>query len=225
MLDEDFPWDLCTVRETVGERVWELVALDGFEHNSAVLYGALKGRGTAEEREDLSPMFGVIWGAARAIADRLDGQDLTGQRVLELGCGLALPGLVAAAAGADVVVTDQHPHTGLFLERNLRRNGVRGVRYARLDWRRPTGLPERGFDRVLASDVLFAWDLPELVVATFDRYLADDGVGWLTDPGRAWLPEVERSAAAAGLVADVDVVEVVREQGTDEVFFVELRRR
>ncbi len=222
---DDPPWALAAIRERVGDRWWELVALDGFERNSALLYGALRGRGTAEERADLSPMFGVIWPASRALADAVHAAgDLRGRRVLELGCGLALPSMVAAAAGAEVVATDQHPHAEAFLRRNLDRNGVSGVRYHRLDWRRPAGLPERAFDLVLASDVLFARELPALVVATFHRYLAPGGVGWLADPGRAWLPEAEDAARAAGLDVEVDVAEVVRATGRDEVFFLTLRR-
>ena len=45
-------------------------------------------------------------------------------RVLELGCGLALPSLAAALAGADVLATDWSP-TRSPLEENTRRNGVR----------------------------------------------------------------------------------------------------
>ena len=107
-------------------------------------------------------MFGVIWPSARALASRLTTHELRGRRVLELGCGLALPSLVAAKAGAEVTATDQHPDTERFLAENLERNRLQ-VRYARLDWSgaAPPEVPERGFDLVLASDVLYAAPMPD----------------------------------------------------------------
>ena len=45
----------------------------------------------------------------------MDMHVLEGQRVLEVGCGLALPGLVLHRRGADVVVSDRHPECASFL--------------------------------------------------------------------------------------------------------------
>lgn len=51
------------------------------------------------------------WGPALALVDELLDQHrpelTTGARVVELGCGLGLPGMVCAALGADVLLTDQ----------------------------------------------------------------------------------------------------------------------
>ena len=46
------------------------------------------------------PYWALLWPAGRALADALTGRDLTGKRVLELGCGLALASVVAARRGA-----------------------------------------------------------------------------------------------------------------------------
>ena len=182
-------------------------ALPSFEEASAEAYRQLgRGahRGSETLREDLSPMFGVIWGSALVLARRLHHEALNGIEALELGCGLALPAWVAARNGARVVATDQHPDTGELLRRNLAKNGLADrVRYETLDWRTP-GDPGR-YDRVWASDVLFSHELPALVARTFARTLAPGGIGWLTDPGRAYLPELEAACTDEGLVADVDV--------------------
>lgn len=222
---DEFPYQLVPRRETVGPHTFDLLALDDFERTTAAVYAHVRGRGTARWRDDLCPMFGVIWSAARAVADQLAREDLRGLRVLELGCGLALPSLVAARGGADVIATDQHPHAEALLLRNLDRNGLGGVRYRWLDWREPApDVPDRSFDRVVASDVLFAPELPPLVAGAFSRFLAPDGVGWLGDPGRPWLDGFVDACGDVGLEAEVDVAEVVRPDRRDEVFLLRVLR-
>jgi predicted nicotinamide N-methyase len=72
-------------------------------------------------------------------------------RVVELGCGLGLPSLVAAARGAVVTATDWAEDAVELLARNAARNGL-GVRAEARDWREPW--PE-SFDLVIAADVLY----------------------------------------------------------------------
>src|SRR6185312_4707960 len=59
----------------------------------------------ADARGD-APYWAELWPCARSLAAHLATLDLTGMRVLELGCGLALPSLVAALRGADVLASD-----------------------------------------------------------------------------------------------------------------------
>ena len=51
-------------------------------------------------RDEFLPYWAELWPAATALAAALP--DVAGLRVVELGCGLGLPSLVAAARGADV---------------------------------------------------------------------------------------------------------------------------
>src|SRR3954454_20338540 len=76
--------------------------------------------------EDLCPYFGVVWPAARALSEHVGRMSswLKDKRVLELGCGLALPSLVAAKLGARVTASDFHPEVPKFLERNMALNGI-----------------------------------------------------------------------------------------------------
>ena len=59
----------------------------------------------ADARGD-APYWAELWPCARSLAAHLATLDLAGVRVLELGCGLALPSLVAALRGAEVVASD-----------------------------------------------------------------------------------------------------------------------
>lgn len=222
-MDDLTHYSLVTRTERVGSLAFDLVGLESFEAASATVYRHVDPRLSTQARVDFSPMFGVIWGSCRALATRLDalGPALAGRRVLELACGLALPSLVAARHGATVVATDQHPHTGAFLARNLAGNDLQGVTYRHLDLRDPPDLGR--FDLVLASDVLFAVEMPAIVAGAFARLLAPGGEGWLADPGRAWLEECVGEARARGLEVDWDVDRVERPDGTEDVFVVSLR--
>src|SRR3954470_24110748 len=60
----------------------------------------------AVEWAPLVPYWSVLWRSGVALARELAEAELSGRRVVELGCGLGLPSLVAARAGADVLGTD-----------------------------------------------------------------------------------------------------------------------
>ena len=90
-----------------------------------------------------------------ALARELDGSDLSGSRVVELGCGLALPSIAAARAGASVLATDAEAEALALARRNATLNQVQ-VETAQIRWSSPAELLERApFDLVLAADVLY----------------------------------------------------------------------
>jgi predicted nicotinamide N-methyase len=103
----------------------------------------------AFERDEFLPYWAELWPAATALASALP--DVAGLCVVELGCGLGLPSLVAAALGADVTATDWAPDAIELLLENAARNGL-ALRAEVRDWREPW--PER-FDVALAADVLY----------------------------------------------------------------------
>src|SRR5688572_7285888 len=53
-----------------------------------------------------APYWALTWPSGLALAEELAGRELSGLRLLELGCGLAVPSLVAARRGASVLATD-----------------------------------------------------------------------------------------------------------------------
>jgi predicted nicotinamide N-methyase len=101
-------------------------------------------------RDEFLPYWAELWPAATALAAALP-RELAGVRVVELGCGLGLPSLVAAARGAVVTATDWAEDAVALLVRNAARNGL-DVRAEVRDWRDPW--PE-SFDLALAADVLY----------------------------------------------------------------------
>jgi predicted nicotinamide N-methyase len=100
--------------------------------------------------DEFLPYWAELWPAASALAAALP-DDLSGRRVVELGCGLGVPSLVAASRGAEVVASDWAPDAIALLRQNAERNGI--ALEARVwDWRDPWA--ER-FDLALAADVLY----------------------------------------------------------------------
>ena len=134
-------------------------------------------------QDEFMPYWAELWPSGIALARRLAGRALHGARVVELGCGLGLPSLVAARAGARVLATDWAAPALELLERNAAANGVR-VETALVDWAHPDELVARGpFALVLAADVLYERRNVALMLSLLPR-LGDEV--WLADPGRSF---------------------------------------
>ena len=135
----------------------------------------------AIEWAPLVPYWSVLWRSGLALAREVDGIPLSGKRVLELGCGLGLPSLVAARAGAEVVATDDSAEALELVARNADLNGI-AIETAELSWGRngdtPDGAP---YDLVLASDVLYESALVEALLELLPRLAP---TVWVADPGR-----------------------------------------
>jgi len=137
--------------------------------------------GGAVEWAPIAPYWSVLWRSGVALARELDRTPLRGRRVVELGCGLAVPSIAAARAGATVLATDSSPEALALVRRNAEENEV-AVDTATVAWEDPDPLVARApFDLVLAADVLYErsavapllWLLPQLAAEV-----------WLADPGR-----------------------------------------
>jgi predicted nicotinamide N-methyase len=139
----------------------------------------------------LLPYWSVLWRSGVALARELSGTPLAGMRVVELGCGLALPSLAAARAGADVLATDEDSEALELVQRNARENGLE-LATAVVEWTAPDRLVERGpFDLVLAADVLYERAAGALLLSLLPRL---GGEVWLADPGREVARELLRPA-------------------------------
>jgi predicted nicotinamide N-methyase len=129
----------------------------------------------------VAPYWSVLWRSGVALARELDGVALRGLRVVELGCGLAVPSITAARAGAAVLATDACAEALVLVARNAQANGVR-VETATVDWAEPDDLVGRGpFDFVLAADVLYERASVALLLSLLPRLAPE---AWLADPGR-----------------------------------------
>jgi predicted nicotinamide N-methyase len=151
----------------------------------------------------VAPYWAVLWRSGVALARELEGEELGERssarahraladlRVVELGCGLAVPSIAAARAGAAVLATDVSPEALVLAKRNARANGVR-IETAAIDWADPgtAAGPAPGavrlagrarFDLVVAADVLYERSAVAPLLSLLPRLAPE---AWLADPGR-----------------------------------------
>lgn len=129
----------------------------------------------------VAPYWSVLWRSGVALACELDGEALRGLRVVELGCGLAIPSIAAARAGAAVLATDACAEALTLVARNAQANDVR-IETATVDWAEPEELVRRApFDLVLAADVLYESASVAPLLSLLPRLAPE---AWLADPGR-----------------------------------------
>ncbi len=115
-------------------------------------------------------------------------------RVLELGTGIGLPGIAAAARGYSVTLSDYVPLSVDLAVENARRNGL-GVQGLVLDWREPQ---DKQFPRILGADVLYDASRHDDLLNVLDKMLAKDGECWIGEPGRYHFQNFIRNALSRG---------------------------
>jgi predicted nicotinamide N-methyase len=141
-------------------------------------------------QDEFLPYWAELWPSALALARAVAAAPPVGLRVLELGCGLGVPSIVAALAGAaHVRATDWADDALAFARRNAELNGAR-IETALLDWR--DGSAEASRDVVLGSDLLYERRNVEPLLALLPR-LAPEVL--LAEPGRPYAREFFEAAA------------------------------
>jgi len=134
-----------------------------------------------------TPFWARPWPSGLALARELaEKPPAAGTKVLELGCGLAAPSIVAARAGAVVLATDGAADAVVFAAHSLALNEVE-AEVAHADWAEHGDvLVERvPFDLVLGADVLYTPRNAGTLVRLLPRLLAPWGEARIADPGRA----------------------------------------
>ncbi|WP_298834663.1 methyltransferase domain-containing protein [uncultured Piscinibacter sp.] len=156
------------------------------------------------------PLFGLLWPSGAELAARLARRPVrAAERILELGCGLALASLVAHRRGADVTASDCHPLAQCFLAENLRLNALAPMKYRHGHWGGLAAAPARAgvpaaadlqgrFDLIVGSDLLYERDESGALAATVVRHAAPGAQVWIVDPDRGNRSAFSRRMAAAG---------------------------
>jgi predicted nicotinamide N-methyase len=153
----------------------------------------------AFESDEFLPYWAELWPAASALAAALPA-DLQGLQIVELGCGLGVPSLVAAYRGAHVVATDWAPAAIDLLRTNAERNDI-ALESRLWDWRKPW---DAQFDLALAADVLYELRNVEPVVDALRRLAPEALVGLAGRPHeQQFLRSVESSTEIAPRVVHV----------------------
>lgn len=154
-------------------------------------------------------LFGVPWPSGARLAARLVARpSRPGERILEIGCGLALASLAAHRRGDDITASDCHPLAEAFLVRNLRLNGLAPIKYRHGRWGGvPAPVSEGGataapvagrFDLVIGSDVLYERDADGTLASFIADHAEATAEVWIVDPDRGNRAAFNRRMAEAG---------------------------
>ena len=156
------------------------------------------------------PLFGLLWPSGLRLADCMALRPvLAGERILELGCGLALPSMVSHRRGADITASDCHPLAEGFLQANLGLNQLLPLKYCHGHWGQaqdmlasdttPRMAQVQGeYDLIIGSDLLYERDDSGALADFIGRHAMRVAEVWIVDPDRGNRAAFSRHMAAQG---------------------------
>lgn len=151
-------------------------------------------------KEEYCPYFGVLWEAGIGLSQHLQQLELRNKKILEIGCGLALPSFLVTRMGGDIIATDFHADVPLFLEINQKNNQTY-FPYRVMNWRNEIERTRSNlglFDLVIGSDILYESQHPMQVAKALIAFLKPGGKILLSDPGRAYVQQFISSMNECG---------------------------
>jgi predicted nicotinamide N-methyase len=158
------------------------------------------------------PYWTDLWPAARMLAKFMCRQRWTpGTEVLEIGCGLGLPGIVALSVGLRVIFSDYDPCALRVAAQNARLNGFSDFRCMQIDWRYPPD--DLQVPLVLAADLVYEQRHLAPIAALIKKVLRPDGLCLLTDQDRIAGDLVKQALRAEGLHCTTELVRAGEPQG------------
>ncbi len=159
-------------------------------------------------------LFGMLWPSSIRLASALAARPVNPEEnILEIGCGLALASLVAHRKGANITASDRHPKAKLFLQENLRLNGLEKLPFRHGQWgEHPTpsledtgaALLNKKYDLIVGSDLLYEPDMPNALARFVNLHAKQQSEVWIVDPNRGYRPAFNRKMDALGFKLSSD---------------------
>lgn len=137
----------------------------------------LKGRDPFKNVSDF-PFWIRLWESAMVLADvAATLSPSAGPRLLELGAGMGAPGLVAAARGFQVTLSDYEQRILDFQRVSAAASHLK-VNFCFIDWTKPPRMEP--FDTILGAEILFRDELLPPLLALFETMLKPGGTIYLS---------------------------------------------
>ena len=130
------------------------------------------------------PYWTYLWPSAIGLARYLDlSPGFERQRILEIGCGFGLAGIVACQKGSVVLFTDYERDPLNFARYNALQNRCADQAFfVQMDWN--SSCLKGRFSRILASDVIYEDTHWNPIIALLQRHLLPDGEAIFSEPNR-----------------------------------------
>jgi predicted nicotinamide N-methyase len=149
-------------------------------------------------------LFGLLWPSGSKLAERMALRPVNAnERILEIGCGLALSSLVGHRRGANITASDCHPLAAEFLKENLRLNHLGPMDYRHGHWGEHASQQQdlavnSKFDLIIGSDILYERDERGDLAHYINEHIEDHAEVWVVDPNRGNRSHFHRNMATQG---------------------------
>ncbi|GJL69738.1 MAG: hypothetical protein NPIRA06_23730 [Nitrospirales bacterium] len=160
-----------------------------------------------DARDDESLGWGYwdrIWPSEVALAEYLIHQffptKLQGAKVLEIGCGTGLAGVVAAQLGAFTMFSDMVSITLEAVKESCHLNHVSNFDTCILDWSEAIERKQL-YDLILGSEIFYDEGILANISHVLEQVLAPGGKGLFCDPNRLGWDTIERGFKEKFIVA------------------------
>ncbi|MGD8987880.1 MAG: methyltransferase [Syntrophobacterales bacterium] len=125
------------------------------------------------------PFWGKIWEASILLAAYLAAQPaVPGRQILEIGSGMGVSGLFAAACGHEVILSDHEENILRFIRANALLNNLDNVSIIDVDWSKPAG--QHRYDWIVGAEVVYHRPTYDHLVQFLQQALKPNGTIFLT---------------------------------------------
>jgi len=157
------------------------------------------------------PLFGLLWPSGQHLAEAMALRPVkAGERILEIGCGLALASLVGHRRGAACTASDIHPLAQAFLLENLRLNDLPPMAFHTGGWadeaEADPALAPLPYQLIMGSDVLYERDEAGVLPQFIARHASLQGEVLIIDPNRGNRGAFNRRMAVLGYALQETVI-------------------
>lgn len=164
----------------------------------------------------LWPLFGLLWPSAVHLAGHIALRPVCpNEKILEIGCGLALASQVAHRRGARITASDRHPLAEAFLYENLYlnrlspslkyRHGQWGLSIPPTDEQIGRAVLSGQYNLIIGSDLLYERGAAPALARFIDQHAQPEAEVWIVDANRGYRPALNHNMSEYGFVLTEDI--------------------
>lgn len=149
-------------------------------------------------KDDRIPYWSEIWPSSIALAEYIteNPEIVNGKNVLEIGCGLGLPGITAGLLNGHVMMTDYISEAIESAEYNWSLNINAKAKTQLLDWRNPEGI--KPAEVLLASDIAYESRSFIPILNALKSLVNKNGTILIAEPNRKFAADFFNGLSKAG---------------------------